>query len=254
MVKIVAGVVVLLVLAARGAASAGRGAHRLAARSSASCRCGGRRGGRSAALAQPAGPDSAADITNNRSRRRARWSTRIPKRVAQVVRNWVSRMSDEPPTARPRRHRARRDPAADARRAGGRPGAQAHGRQGSAEHRRRHGAAAERLARGSQRRARELRRPRRRARPRWAWASTNSCARCLVNALGEEKAASVIDRINVGRPTRAWRRSSGWTRARSPSCIQRRASADHRHRAGLPGAGPGGRGSDAAAGQRALRT
>ena len=67
----------------------------------------------------------------------------------------------------------------------------------------------------------------------------------LVDALGQDKAANIIDRINIGRSTKGLE-ALKWMDSRSVAeLIRQRAPADHRHRARLPGSGPGGRGAGA---------
>ena len=101
------------------------------------------------------------------------------------------------------RHRARRHPAADAGRAGSRASAQAHGREGSAAHRRRDGAAHQRVARGSRAACWPTSPPPSRPRPRVGV----GVGRVPAQGAGrmrsaQDKAASIIDRINIGRSSK----------------------------------------------------
>ena len=65
----------------------------------------------------------------------------------------------------------------------------------------------------------------------------------LVNALGEEKAASLMERISLGEQRNGLDALKWMDARRVADLIRHRASADHRHRVVVPGGRPGGRGA-----------
>ena len=76
----------------------------------------------------------------------------------------------------------------------------------------------------------------------------------LVNALGDEKAASLMDRISLGGQRKGLE-ALKWMDSRAVAELHpQRTSADHRHRVVVPGTGPGRRSAGAACRRTCART